>query len=142
MPLTRYPKKNPEEQMRNCCHLGRSVRPIPSRDRFCSSGSLPMISPSSLLSLSLSLYLSTCLSLSLIERTVKCSQRKSRNTERIEGIEDFEGSVHLYEQIPHNYGSKMKSSAEMKTTFSSFASPIHDFTRPFSLFVLVYFPVG
>lgn len=37
MPLTRYPKKKPDEQMRNCCHLGLSIREIPNRDRDCSS---------------------------------------------------------------------------------------------------------
>lgn len=31
IPLTRYPKKNPEEQRRNCCHLGFSVKDIPNR---------------------------------------------------------------------------------------------------------------
>lgn len=36
-PLTRYPKKNPEEQRRNCCHLGLVERETPSRDRACSS---------------------------------------------------------------------------------------------------------
>lgn len=36
-PLTRYPKKNPEEQIRNCCHLGRSDKEIPNRDLDCSS---------------------------------------------------------------------------------------------------------
>lgn len=36
-PLTREPKKNPEEQMRNCFHLGLSEREIPKSDRVCSS---------------------------------------------------------------------------------------------------------
>ena len=33
MPLTRYPKKKPEEQMRNCCHLGLCERQIPNKLR-------------------------------------------------------------------------------------------------------------
>lgn len=37
MPLTRYPKKNPDEQMRNCCHLGLSESEIPNKLRACSS---------------------------------------------------------------------------------------------------------
>lgn len=53
MPLTRYPKKKPEEQMRNCCHFGRSVNPIPNRARACSSPPFPI--PLSL-SLPFSLY--------------------------------------------------------------------------------------
>lgn len=37
IPLTRYPKKNPDEQMRNCCHLGLSESEIPNKLRACSS---------------------------------------------------------------------------------------------------------
>lgn len=37
MPLTRYPKKKPEEQMRNCCHLGLCERQIPNKLRACSA---------------------------------------------------------------------------------------------------------
>lgn len=37
MPLTRYPKKNPEEQIRNCFHSGRSVKEIPNNFLACSS---------------------------------------------------------------------------------------------------------
>jgi hypothetical protein len=52
IPLTRYPKKNPDEQMRNCCHLGLSESEIPNKLRPCSSFfiiSLPFtITPSNL----------------------------------------------------------------------------------------------
>jgi len=37
MPLTRYPKKKPEEQMKNCCHLGLWDREIPNKLRACSA---------------------------------------------------------------------------------------------------------
>lgn len=37
MPLTRYPKKKPEEQMKNCCHLGLSEREIPNKVRAFSA---------------------------------------------------------------------------------------------------------
>jgi hypothetical protein len=48
IPLTRYPKKNPDEQMRNCCHLGLSESEIPNKLRPCSSFfiiSLPFTNP-------------------------------------------------------------------------------------------------
>lgn len=37
IPLTRQPKKKPDEQMRNCCHLGLVESEIPNKDRSCSS---------------------------------------------------------------------------------------------------------
>jgi hypothetical protein len=49
-PLTRYPKKNPPAQKRNCCHRGLSVSDTPNSLLPCSSpDEPPMASPPSLL---------------------------------------------------------------------------------------------